>query len=363
MESIFMAHTLTIKAFFFNAKTDYLPYYKNFTITQNSSDTAEDLLASIHAINSDFNYPKQKLIMQINGLIVEGSASIASLVETFGTTLSINPANSYRSNHGLEINDDDFMQSFTLLEAYASKEDLSYYQSLYALHYASETEKLAHDYIGDAILVLAHKMISEGNTHKEAILEALTSADTGLLSCEYENNLFQGQSYAQEIEALKAMLDEEEEEYPSLMDMIKERFCKEKKVVEVPKIIRMSKVIKELSEKTIAYHAGLEKTQDKIISTMIKDMGASERFITRVNKGLGKSILESDRDLALKKAGTTLLEAYDIGAEVLVIEDEESYLICEKHFKSIENIMGRKMIALELLFVEDFISQVSSVEA
>ena len=39
-----MQHTLEVRAFFFNAKTDYLPYYKNFTITLNTEDSVEKIL-------------------------------------------------------------------------------------------------------------------------------------------------------------------------------------------------------------------------------------------------------------------------------------------------------------------------------
>ena len=116
-----MSQKLEIRAFFFNAKTDYLPYYKNFTVTVDDDATAKDLLAKIQEQNENFSYPKQKLIMQINGLVVEAKQSVLSLVERFGTSLQVDPVNSYRSNDGLKINDSDFMESFELLAPYASE--------------------------------------------------------------------------------------------------------------------------------------------------------------------------------------------------------------------------------------------------
>ena len=198
-----MSKKLNIRAFFFNAKTDYLPYYKNFTLKVDETATAKDLLGLIQEQNENFSYPKQKLIMKINGLVVDAKEQVSTIVERLGTDLIIEPVNSYRSNDGLKINDDDFLKSYALLEPYASEADLKYYKTLYALHYASETENFDRSYIGDAILVLAHKMISEGNEHKEAILEAITSADSGLLDCEYENNLFNAQDHSETIESLK----------------------------------------------------------------------------------------------------------------------------------------------------------------
>ena len=92
-------------------------------------------------------------------------------------------------------------------------------------------------------------------------------------------------------------------------------------------------------------------------------MGTNEVQIARKNKLSGLSILADNKDLALKKAGTTLLEAYDNGAEVLVVEDEASYEMFVDHFSEIENVIGRKIIGLELISAEDFVAQASKVAA
>lgn len=359
-----MSHKLTIRAFFFNAKTDYLPYYKNFTLSVERETTAKELLGLIQEQNSDFSYPKQKLLMKINGLVVEAKEPVANIVENIGTELTIEPVNSYRSNNGLKINDDDFMQSYALLEPYATESDLNYYKTLYALHYASETENFDREYIGDAILVLAHKMISEGSEHKKAILEAITSVHSGLLDCEYDNNLFKAQSHNAAITTLKDMTKKgEDNEHLSLMDMIKNRFCKEKEEKVVTKAKRAAKTIGNLEDKHIAYYAGKESENEHVISQIILDMGAKEVAIARKYKLSGASIFADNKTLALKKAGTTLLEAYDAGAEVLVVENEACYAMFANQLSEIENIMGRKMIGLELISSEDFVAQASTVSA
>jgi len=132
-----MLHKLEIRAFFFNAKTDYLPYYKHFNITLEDDATAEDLLLAIQTKNENFSFPKQQLVFKINDLVVNARHTIEEIVAKCGTSLQIDPVTSYRSNNGLIINDNDFMQSFALLEPYASEADLDYYKTLYALHYAS----------------------------------------------------------------------------------------------------------------------------------------------------------------------------------------------------------------------------------
>lgn len=359
-----MSHTLKIKAFFFNAKTDYLPYYKNFNITVDDNATAKDMLIAIQAQNENFSFPKQKLIMKINGLVVEAKQSIGSIVEKLGTSLQIDPANSYRSKDGLKMNDDDFMQSFSLLEPYASEADLKYYKTLYALHYASETENFEREYIGDAVLVLAHKMISEGNAHKTEILNAITSVHSGLLDCEYENNLFNAQDHTQSINALKEMVkNANENEHPSLLDMIKARLGmqREPKEAQPVKRERTVKHIENLSQKRIAYHAGLSTSDSFRLLTEELEIHAVKA--DRTHKLSGLSILEDNPTLAFKKAGATLLNAFDAGAEVLVVENPATYDMFVNHFSKIEKTVGRKMIGLELITTANFVQQLSAIEA
>lgn len=352
-----MSHKLEIRAFFFNAKTDYLPYYKNFNISVDADASVKEVLAEIQAINENFSYPKQKLFMKINGLVVEAKQSVASLVERLGNSWQIDPVSSYRSMNGLKINDDDFMQSYALLEPYATEEDLKYYKTLYALHYASETEKFDHGYIGDAILLLAFKMIAEGSEHAEAILDAITSVHSGLLDCEYENNLFNAQDHSAAINELKAMA--KPEALPSLCERLMARFSKKQKEAATTK--RTAEIIEELESKQVAHYFG--KTSHAAMHQLINDKGMKGIHFSRADRLCGLGILEDNKELAFKKAGAILLDAYDSGAEVMVVEDPAALAMFKKHFSAIEKTVGRTIPGLELISSEDFVAQVNAVEA
>ncbi len=355
-----MSYKLEIRAFFFNAKTDYLPYYKNFDIKVNDDATAKDVLVKIQEENENFSFPKQKLVMKINGLVVDAKQSVSSLVERLGTSLQIDPVNSYRSNDGLKINDNDFMESFELLAPYASESDLKYYKTLYALHYASETENFDREYIGDAVLVLAHKMITEGSEHREAILEAITSVNSGLFDCEYENNLFNAQDHTAAIDELKAMA--KPEEGPSLCAQLIARFSKkEEKEVEVVVPKRAVETIENLEEKQVAHYYGLASHDE--MHKLIAQMEMKGVHFSRAGKLSGLSLLEDNKELALKKAGAILLDAYDRGAEVLIVEDVDVLDMFKKNYSAIEKTIGRKIIGLELISANDFVLQVNSIAA
>lgn len=355
-----MSQKLTIRAFFFNAKTDYLPYYKNFTLSVEDDATAKDLLVQIQEANDMFSFPKQKLFMKINGLVVEAKQSIASIVERLGSDLQIDPVSSYRSNDGLKINDSDFMASYALLEPYATEADLKYYKTLYALHYASETENFDREYIGDAILILADKMIKETPENQDAIIGAITSVHSGLLDCEYENNLFNAEDHTETIEALKAMAKPEDN--PSILSLIMARFSSKKEAeVKTPAPSKRNAItIENLADKHVAHYAGLASHDE--MHALIHKLGMQGVHFPRANKLSGLAIFEDNKKLALTKAGTTLLDAFDAGAEVVVVEDTAVLDMFIDNFSEIENVIGRKMIGLELMSREDFMAQVSTVE-
>ncbi len=352
-----MSHKLTIKAFFFNAKTDYLPYYKNFSLTMESDATAKELLAQIHEENENFSYPKQLLIFRINNLVVDAKETVGAIVERLGTELQIDPVSTYRSNDGLKINDADFMQSYELVAPYASEDDLKEYKKMYALHYASESSNFDRAYIGDAVLVLAHKMIEKNPENEEAILDAITSVDSGLMDCEYENNLFNAQDHTETINALKLMANPPKG--PSCIERIAAKFGKENEEEAPP--ARKTVTIDNIEEKTVAHYAGL--ASHGAMHTLLHDSNIRDVHFSRANKLSGLTILDTNKDLALKKAGATLLEAFDAGAEVLVVEDIDTLDMFTENFAAIERIVGRKMIGLVLISSEDFVTQVSSMEA
>jgi len=336
-----MQHTLEVRAFFFNAKTDYLPYYKNFTMTLNAEDSVEKILAEVKAQNEDFAYPAEKLVFKINDLVVLGSETVANVISRLGTTLQIDPVLSYRSNHCLVINDDDFMEKFEILAPFATEEDKTYYESLYALHYASETYKFSHDYIGDAILLLAHRMISNGSEDKEAILEAISDPYDGLAACEYENNLFNTEFHTKEIDALNEMVGYTKGN--TFLDKITEKLS-QKALYSFEK--------KSIEGVNVACYAGDSGLLDEIHEKIVENGGNVIEF-QRATKLTGVSLLGKQDNLAFLKAATTLLNALDSGAELLVVAKINNMEMLTKHFASIQKRIGRE-IPLPMISINDF---------
>jgi succinate dehydrogenase/fumarate reductase-like Fe-S protein len=338
-----MQHTLNVRAFFFNAQTDYLPYYKNFTMTLADDAKAVEILKEIKAQNENFAYPEEKLIFKVNELVVTGEESVGKIVERLGNELLIEPVLSYRSNHCLVINDDDFMQRFELLAPYATDEDKAYYESLYAQHYASESLKFSHEYIGDAILLLAHRMISSGSEHKEEILAAINDPYEGLNACEFENNLFNGEDHTATIEALHAMYDRPAPN--KFLEKVSRKLSKEAQAAH--KVERVNGL------GVAFYQAHENKPSQEEVFDAIERAGANVVRFSREKRLSGRSLIGRQENLAYLKAATTLLEALDSGADVLVVANKEDLDMFNKHFAAIQKRIGRE-IPLALLSFSTF---------
>ena len=338
-----MQHTLNVKTFFFNAKTDYLPYYKHFTMKLDADAKATEILKNIKAQNENFAYPEERLVFKINELVVTGEECVGEIVERLGTDLQIDPVLSYRSNHCLIINDDDFMQRFELLAPYATEEDKAYYESLYALHYASESSKFNHDYIGDAILLLAHRMISNGSEHKAEILEAIGDPYDGLNACEYENNLFHAQEHTKTIEALHAMTEPAAKN--GLLEKISQKLSREAVAAHT---------IDTLDGQGVAFYAAHSQTPAQAeVFEAIEAAGCRVVRFGREKKLCGRSLIGRQENLAYLKAATSLLDALDSGAEILIVANEDDLTMFNKHYAAIQKRIGRE-IPLALLSFENF---------
>ena len=121
-------------------------------------------------------------------------------------------------------------------------------------------------------------------------------------------------------------------------------------------------VERTIKGKHIAYYAGSVTGKTDSMHQKIVQADAKVVSFSRIYKRSGLSLLEDNKQLAYTKAATTLLDALDSGAEILIIEEKEVFSMFKKHFSAIEKTIGRE-IDLELISAEDFLAQVDLVEA
>jgi len=323
---------LNIRAFFFNAQTDYLPYYKNFSFKVEESKTILDILNMIKEKNPNFSFPQNNTILKINEFVVTTNEKISTIAEKLGKELQIDPALAYRSNNGLILNDSDFMQSFELLSEFTNDEDKAYYQSLYPLHYASSSFEYNHNYIGDAILILASRLIEQQPENEYAILNAINDEFNGISYCEYENNLFNGQDHTETINTIKAKVVKKAK--VSLIDKLCNLAIKKRKYLLDRERINKHKIAIYIGNRDSSEL--INKTKKQVIEKGAKfiDFPMSVRLA-------GQSIIDSNPDLAHQKAGKMLLDALDHGADMLLFAKDEDLALFSSIVTKCERVVGR----------------------
>jgi len=343
---------INIKAFFFNSETDYLPYYKNFSFTLDNDTKLIAVLKLIKEKNADFSYPDEDLIFRVNNLIVTGDETVSDIVKELGNELIIDPALAYRSDNGLILNNHDFMHQYrNIFERHnTNKKDLAYYLTLYPIHYASETFNYNHEYIGDAILLLAHKMIVEnGSEYKDEILKAINDEFNGIRCCEYENNIFNGEDYSDKINELKEMLNLKKSE--SMIDKMSALTLSKKN----------HDIEESLEGTNIALYVG-----DRDSSQLIKEIKSIANNINFIDfnmstKKAGQEIINSYKALAYKKAGTVLLDALDNGANTLLCSKDSDVDFFQSIISNCEREHGRD-IELKIISLTTFRTSIEKVK-
>jgi len=330
---------LTIRAFFFNAQTDYLPYYKNFSFKVEADKSVLDILNMIKEKNLNFSFPENNNILKINELIVTADEKISNITEKLGLELQIDPALTYRSNNGLVMNDSDFMQSFEILSAFTNEEDKAYYESLYPLHYASASFEYNHEYIGDAVLVLASRLIEQQPENEYEILETINDEFNGIAYCEYENNLFNGQDYSQTINELKSKVSTKTK--ASLISKLCNLAIKKR-------VYRLEN--NKMNERKIALYVGDRESSELINSVKdeVNERGAKFINFPMSTRVAGQSVVDSNPELAHQKAGKMLLDALDNGADTLLFAKDEDLAIFSSIIVKCERAVGRP-IGLQLI--------------
>lgn len=176
-----MESKLRLEVFRFDAQCDYLPYYKKLTISIDTKQKISYLLKYIKDDEKVFEYPTgTNAAISINGVFVNTSEKLGSVVERFGKELTLEPLNQKRAIKDLVINDDDFEAKFDILEPFVDPSDRKIFQSYIQEHYASPIVNLDGDFQGDGLFCFAYDMIQKYPGRTQEILGAIAKQDGGI---------------------------------------------------------------------------------------------------------------------------------------------------------------------------------------
>ncbi len=357
-----MIVTLDTNTFLFDAKRDYLPDYKRHTIKIDDALKVKDLLLEVQNLENFFDFRKTNTMLQINGVSIKGSLSIAKAVELFGSSWTMEPISTFRAVKDLIIDDSDFIEKHKVLEEFGDEEDFKYYKTLIREYYASGTLQYNQDYFGDSMFLYAHHLIEKYPAKKEAILDAI-DVTNGIGSYEKECNLYPYNDSMQTIHALEAQLaageikgysdeamayyDKAEAVLCSHFNVQKDEDCALETILDN---ITLEKVVSEVkhpfSDFKVAFYAGDFACQDvaevkEAAKELLSAIGARVVDFELSARGDGFDIVAADEEVAYKKAGNIIFDAIDSGAEILVVDSKETHFMIDQGKKKCEKAVGR----------------------
>jgi hypothetical protein len=312
---------LYIELFHFDKNTDYLPYYKKYTLKVNEQTTVNDILDQMYS-KEPFGIDKSKTInVKINHLYTNANANVYELVDVLGKDWKIEPISTYRAVKDFIIDNSDYISKIIPFKNYLNYSQKQNYVDNYELfYYASNTLNFNRDYIGDHALYIAYDLIKENPSLKEDILDIICDANGGIsYHTSLENRVYK-------------YCEDKETKIKELFEIVKVEY-------KAPKYLDIGdmNIFQKFDNFNIAAYMPTSSTKQ-----LIKKSGAKYIDIATAYNDIAVCNLKTNPKFSLKLAGEFLLDAMDNNAD-LVIVDDEFLNIFDGMQLEIENAVGREI--------------------
>ncbi len=328
---------LEISLFRFDKNSDYLPYYtKHFLKIENE----QNLLDVLNTINKSetFGFTNSSdFDLVINQVFVKTSISIKEIIENFGKELTIEPISIRRAYHDLLIDETDFNEKIKILKDLVHDEDKEEYLKLKQYFYASNTLNYKSDYIGDSILILAYDLMQKYPETSNLVLLALDNIEIGAkYHTSLKNRIYNfDMNIEDKIHKIQNSLN--------LFEPLEEQNFRLNKTL----IINFGNFEEEYEIKhnfkdfNIAYYPSNDCKQT---FEMLEKLDANILKLDSMKLDLAKNTFNKNPLITYHVASTILLDAFDSGADFLVVDTAEDFYIFDYNRKQIEEICGRDIL-------------------
>ncbi len=343
---------LEISLFRFDCKSDYLPYYTKHFVKAEDNNT---LLTVLNRLNSEneFSFENdQKTYVVVNGIYMNVMTTCKQIKTNFGTDIKIEPLNIRRVNKDFIMNEDDFNSKLSILADFISSDILSnqidkeykeLYQSFKPYFYASNTLNIEHDYIGDAILLLASNLIEKFPNKEKEILKRIKECECGI---EYHTSLSNrilnfDQSIEDKIITLKEKLN--------ISKPIDKQNFNVAKSIDFGSFKNSSQIKHSFEDFNLAYLKS-EDSQEK--SNLISNLKAKVLNLQTLNQDLAKDTFHINPELTYKITSNLMLDAFDSGADFIVVDNDQDFYLLDSNRKNMQRVIGRE-ISIPVLHINE----------
>jgi len=323
-----MIREINVELFRFDAKVDYLPYYKKYTIEYNEKDTILSVLNKINSIDKFGYEPTNEFNVKINDLYLTAREYIANVVELTSNEFKIEPISIFRATSDLVIDKKDYLEKILMFSKFVTPMDMDEYaQSMELDYYASNTYDKNRDYIGDHALLIASDIIEHTPEHTQEVLELITDKDNGIwYHTSLENRVFNYNATKENrIQALLRMIPR-----------AKNSGINNKSELNIKDV----NIAQSFDGFNIAAYEGLTKDS---CEDMIQKSKASYVELSLKNEDLAPYSTLVNKDFSLKIAGEILLQAKDNNADFIVVRGKGDLMLFDGMQKNIANTIGREI--------------------
>ena len=328
---------LEISLFKFDKNSDYLPYYTKHFLKIETEKNLLDILHTIN-VNAKIGYrSSENFDLVVNGVYVKASLSINELVKNFGKELTIEPISIRRAYHDLLIDEKDFEDRIHILKDFISEEDKNNYMKLKQYYYASNTLNYKDDYIGDALLVLAHDLLQKNEATQTAILNLLKDEEVGAqYYTSLRNRIFDFDlAIEQKIHSLQEML-----KYREPID--KQNFrINNTLIIDFGTFENEYEVKHTFKNFNLAYYPS-ENSSETL--DLLNKLEANVLNLDSLKIDIAKNTFNKNPEITYRTACTILLDAFDNNADLLVVDTLEDFYVFDYNRKAIEKLCGREIL-------------------
>ncbi|WP_428026868.1 DUF5644 domain-containing protein [Arcobacter sp.] len=336
---------LEISLFRFDCKSDYLPYYTKHFLSVEENNTLLTVLNKLNSENefSFENSPSSYIV--VNGIYMNVMTTCKQIKSNFGNDIKIEPLSIRRVNKDFIMNEDDFNSKLSILSEFISTDMLStnidkefkeLYQSYKPYFYASNTLNVEYNYIGDAILLLASNLIEKFPEKEKAILNRIKECEYGI---EYHTSLSNrilnfDQNIEDKIIELRSKLNISK---PSEKQNFK---INSSKTIDFGSFKNSLEIKHSFEDFNLAY---LKSEDSKEKTNLISKLKAKVLNLSSLNQDLAKDTFHINPELTYKITSNLMLDAYDSGADFIVVDNDQDFYLLDSNRKNMEKIIGREI--------------------
>lgn len=328
-----------ISLFKFDYKSDYLPYYTKHFLDVDENNTILYILNKIneeHPLSFDNSTEAYVVINEIYTSVMTKAKDIK---EAFGKDLKIEPLSIRRACNDLLINEDDFNEKLMILkpfltldiaDKYINQEFKNLYKSYKPYFYASHTMSLEYNYIGDAILLLASDLTDKFPKKESEILKAIKECDYGVeYHTDLTNRVFNfDKNIEEKIVVLKNKLNISKEfNAPKSLNFGEFKNSKEIKY--------------DFNEFNLAYYKGSKSCNETL--NLLDSLKATKLKLKTLDEDIAKDTFHINPNFTYKIASKIMLDAFDNGADLIIVDNEQDFFLFDSNRKDLEKVAGREI--------------------